>query len=167
MALLQRDEALLGDIASLVGTPADDVIGGVQRKLDEIKALQGDIKTLRSQLALGRATELAAIAHDGVVVTQVDQLDPGELRELAIAVRQQPSVHTVVIVGETPSGGVGLVAAVPKDSQQPASVLLKEAARAVGGGGGGKGDVATAGGKDPSGIQEALQLAAGAIAQFS
>ncbi|MGA1185032.1 MAG: DHHA1 domain-containing protein, partial [Ilumatobacteraceae bacterium] len=32
-------------------------------------------------------------------------------------------------------------------------------AKAVGGGGGGKGDVATAGGKDPSGIDEALRLA--------
>jgi alanyl-tRNA synthetase len=141
-------------------------VSGVQRKLDEIKALQGEIKTLRAQLAVGRATELAAIANDGVLVTQVDQLDPGELRDLAIAVRQQPAVHTVVLVGETPSGGVGLVAAVPKDAEQPASVLLKDAANAVGGGGGGKGDIATAGGKDPSRIQEALQLAAGAVADF-
>jgi alanyl-tRNA synthetase len=42
--------------------------------------------------------------------------------------------------------------------------LIKDAARAVGGGGGGKGDVATAGGKDPSGIPEALELAARAAA---
>ncbi len=167
VALLQRDEALIGDVATLVGAQSDDVVGGVQRKLDEIKSLQAEIKTLRAQLAMGRATELAAIANDGVVVTQVDQLDPGELRDLAIAVRQQPTVQTVVLVGETPSGGVALVAAVPKDAQQPASVLLKDAARAVGGGGGGKGDIATAGGKDPSGIQEALQIAAQAVGQFS
>ncbi len=166
IALLQRDERLLGDVASLVGAPSDDVVAGVQRKLEEIKALQSEVKALRTQLAMGRAAELAAIAHDGVVVTQVDQLDPGELRELAIAVRQQPSVHTVVLVGETPSGGVALVAAVPKESEQPASNLLKGAAKAVGGGGGGKGDIATAGGKDPSGIQEALQIAAGAVADF-
>jgi alanyl-tRNA synthetase len=166
IALLQRDERLLADVASLVGAQSDEVIAGVQRKLDEIKTLQTEIKGLRSQLAVARAAELAAIANDGVVVTQVDQLDPGELRELAIAVRQQPTVHTVVLVGETPSGGVGLVAAVPKDAEQPASVLLKDAAKAVGGGGGGKGDIATAGGKNPAGIQEALQIAAGAVADF-
>ncbi len=166
VALLQRDERLLADVATLVGAHGDDVVSGVQRKLDEIKTLQAEIKGLRTQLAMGRASDLAAIANDGVVVTQVDQLDPGELRELAIAVRQQPTVHTVVLVGETPTGGVGLVAAVPKNAEQPASILLKDAAKAVGGGGGGKGDVATAGGKDPSGIQEALQLAAGAIATF-
>ncbi len=166
VALLQRDEQLLAEVAAMVGAQADEVVSGVQRKLDEIRTLHGEIKTLRTQVTLGRATEIAAIAHDGVVVTRVDQLDPGELRELAIAVRQQPAVRTVVLVGETPSGGVGLVAAVPKDAEQPASVLLKDAARAVGGGGGGKGDIATAGGKDSSEIQTALQIVAEAIANF-
>jgi alanyl-tRNA synthetase len=41
----------------------------------------------------------------------------------------------------------------------PAADLIKLAARAVGGGGGGKGDIATAGGKDPSGLDEAMRLA--------
>ena len=76
--------------------PADDLLGGVQRRLDEIKSLNDEIKSLRGQLALGRASELAAIAHDGVVVTQVDGLAPGDLRDLAIAVRQQPGMRLVV-----------------------------------------------------------------------
>jgi alanyl-tRNA synthetase len=37
--------------------------------------------------------------------------------------------------------------------------LIKDAARAVGGGGGGKGDIATAGGKNPEGIDDALTIA--------
>ncbi|MGI9645407.1 MAG: DHHA1 domain-containing protein, partial [Ilumatobacteraceae bacterium] len=44
---------------------------------------------------------------------------------------------------------------------------LKDAAKAVGGGGGGKGDIATAGGKNPDGIAEALRLAAEAVAARS
>ncbi|MEP1122489.1 MAG: alanine--tRNA ligase [Ilumatobacter sp.] len=167
VALLQRDEALIADLAGLVGTSTEDVAEGVQRKLEEIKALQAEIRGLRSQIAMGRAVELAQIANDGVVVTQVDQLEPGELRELAMAVRNHPDVHTVVIAGETPSGGVALVAAVPKDSANPASLLLKDAAKAIGGGGGGKGDVAQAGGKNPAGIPEALAIAAAAIPDFS
>ena len=47
----------------------------------------------------------------------------------------------------------------------PGGDLIKDAAKAVGGGGGGKGDVATAGGKDPSGIDEALRIAAEAAAR--
>jgi alanyl-tRNA synthetase len=86
-------------------------------------------------------------------------MEPGDLRELAIAVRQQRGVRRVVLIATTPSGGVALAAAVAADEGIEAAHLIKDAARAVGGGGGGKGDVATAGGKDPSGIDEALRLA--------
>jgi alanyl-tRNA synthetase len=164
VALLQRDERLLADAARLVGGHADDLVAGVQRKLDELRAMQDEIKSLRGQLAMGRAGELAAIAHDGVLVTQVDGLTPGDLRELAIAVRQHPDMQLVILVGETTSGGVGLVAAVQPALGLTASDLLKDAARAVGGGGGGKGDIATAGGKDTTGIPAALELAARAAA---
>ena len=164
VALLQRDEQLIADTARLVGSSADDLLAGVQRKLDETKALHDEIKSLRSQLAMGRAGELAAVAHDGVLVTQVDGLNPGDLRELAIAVRQHPGMRLVVLIGETTSGGVGLVAAVDAGSGWNASGLLKDAAKAVGGGGGGKGDIATAGGKDVTGIPAALEFAARAAA---
>ena len=162
--LLQRDERLIADVARLVGASGDALVAGVQRKLDEMKSLQDEIKVLRSQLATGRAGELAAIAHEGVLVTRVDGLDAGDLRELAIAVRQHPGMHLVVLIGETTSGGVGLVAAVAPGTGLTASHLLTDAARAVGGGGGGKGDIATAGGKDVSAIPAALELAATAAA---
>ena len=166
VALLQHHERALTDAAGLLGVSADDVLIGIRRKLDDIKELQDEMKMLRSQIAIGRAVEIAALANDGVVVTQVDGLAPGELRELALAVRQHPMVDIAVLVGETTSGGVSLVAVVPSGSDTPASTLLKSAARAVGGGGGGKGDVATAGGKDVSGIPEALRLAAESVASF-
>jgi alanyl-tRNA synthetase len=54
---------------------------------------------------------------------------------------------------------VSLVAAVQPDEGIAAADLIKTAARAVGGGGGGKGDIATAGGKDPSGLDEAMRIA--------
>jgi alanyl-tRNA synthetase len=165
VALLQRDEALIAEGAKLLGAPADDLLGGISRKLDEFTALQDQIKVLRAQVAAGRAVELAAIAVEGVVVTQVDGLTPGELRELAVAVRQTPGMRVVVLVGETDTGGVALVGAVQPGSAKPAALLIKDAARAVGGGGGGKGDIATAGGKDPSGIAEALRIAAEAVPQ--
>ena len=121
--LLQRDEQQLAEIAQLVGTTGG-VIDGVQRKLDEIKSLQTELKQLRGQLATGRASEIAGTATDGVVVERLDGLDPGDLRELAIAVRQQPDVRRVVLLGETPSGGVSLVAAVEiTDSMMPGVVI--------------------------------------------
>jgi alanyl-tRNA synthetase len=158
VTLLQREEAALGETARLVGSSVDDVVGGVQRRLEEIRELQDEIRALRAQLASGRAAELAATAVDGVLVTRVDGLSPGELRELAIAVRQQ-GVGVVVLGGVTDTGGVSLVSAVTASSGRQAGLLIGDAAKAVGGGGGGKGDVATAGGKRPEGLDEALDIA--------
>jgi alanyl-tRNA synthetase len=157
--LLQRDEAALGQIGRLVGAPSEAAVDGVQRKLDELKALQAELKGLRAKLATGRASEYAAAAVDGIVVEQVDGFEPGDLRELALAVRQQQGVRRVVLLGATPSGGVAIVAAVQPSDGVNASELIKDAAKAVSGGAGGKGDVAQAGGKDPAGLGEALRIA--------
>ncbi len=156
--LLQRDAEAVAEVARLVGTSTDDLVGGVQRRLDEIKALNDEVKALRAKVATGRAAELAAEAIGDVVVTRIDGLSPGDLRELAIAVRQQ-GVDAVVLGGISDTGGVSLVAAVQPASGKVAGDLIRDAAKAVGGGGGGKGDIATAGGKNPDGLDEALRLA--------
>jgi alanyl-tRNA synthetase len=160
VALLQRDERLLSEAAKLVGVSADELLEGVQRRLDETRALADEVKTLRAKLASGRAGELAATATDGVVVERVDGLAPNELRDLALAVRSVEGMEVVVLIGQTTTGGVSIAAATKPGLGLDAASLIRDAARAVGGGGGGKGDVATAGGKDPSGIDEALRIAA-------
>ena len=83
-----------------------------------------------------------------------------EVRELALAVRQQPGIRAVVIGGEPEGGGVALVAAVTKDSGLDAKSLIADAARTVGGGGGGKNpELAVAGGRDAARLDEALDQA--------
>ncbi len=161
--MLQRDERAVSDVARLVGSTSDDVVGGVQRKLDEIKSLQDEVKSMRAQLAIGRAGELAARATDGLLVERVDDMAPGDLRDLVVAVRQHGGIRRVVLIGATPTGGVALVAAVDPAEGIAAATLIKDAAKAVGGGGGGKGDIATAGGKNVGAIDEALTIANGAV----
>jgi len=158
--LLQRDSAAVSEAARLVGAPSDELVVGVQRRLDEIKALNDELKVLRAKLATAQAADIAAGAADGVIVARVDGLSPTDLRDLAIAVRQQPGIEIAVLGGVTDSGGVSLVAAVTPASGRVAGDLIKDAAKAVGGGGGGKGDIATAGGKNPEGLDEALRIAA-------
>ncbi len=164
VALLQRDERVLNEAAKLVGVSADELVEGVQRRIDEARALADEVKALRAKLASGRAAELAASATDGVVVERVDGLGVNELRELALTARNVDGTEVVVLIGASPTGGVGIVAAVKPGLGIAASSLIRDAARAVGGGAGGKGDVATAGGKDPSAIDEALRIATKAVA---
>ena len=159
LELLQREHRSLSEAALLLGTSSQELLFGVHRKLDEFKAVQEENKLLRSRLAVFGAATLAQGATDGIVVARVDELSPGDLRELALAVRQQVGIRAVVLGGLTPEGGVSLVAAVTPTSGLSATALIKDAAKAVGGGSGGKGDVATAGGKLPEHLPEALRLA--------
>ncbi len=159
VALLQRVDRDITRAAQLLGVPADSMVDGVERKLDEIKALRDEIKQLRAANATGQAAELAASAVGGVVVARVDGLSTGEIKDLAVAVRQHGGVRAVVLAGITDTGGVSLAGVVTADSGLQASQLIANAAKAVGGGGGGKGDIATAGGKNPAGIDDALRLA--------
>ncbi|MEY3588369.1 MAG: alanine--tRNA ligase [Actinomycetota bacterium] len=159
VSVMQTNDALLGSVATLVGAKPDDVVAGIERKLEELRQAQDEVKTLRARLASGRAVELAANAKAGVVVERIDGVSANDLRDLAVAVRQQNGVSAVVLCGVTDTGGVSLVSAVATGVKVGAGELIKEAAKAVGGGGGGKGDVATAGGKNPQGIDEALRIA--------
>ncbi len=159
LELLQSEHRSLQEAALLLGTSSQELLFGVHRKLDEVKVALEENKLLRSRLAVFGAATLAQGAMDGIVVARVDELSPGDLRELAVAVRQQVGIRAVVLGGLTPEGGVSLVAAVTPTSGLSAAVLIKDAAKVVGGGSGGKGDIATAGGKLPEHLSEALRLA--------
>ena len=159
VALFQEYERDIDDVAELLGATASTVKENAEKRIAQIKALEEENRALRAQLAVGRAGELAAAAPDGVVVARVDDLTPADLRDLAVAVRQQAGIRRVVLAGTTTTGGVSIVAAVRPSEGIAAADLIRDAAKAVGGGGGGKGDIATAGGKDPEGLDDALRLA--------
>jgi alanyl-tRNA synthetase len=149
--------------ASLLGAQPSELVAAIQRKIEENKSLGDELKALRSAQATSRASEMVASAEGGVVVSRVDGVSPNDLRELALAIRQNSTIKVVVLGGVTDTGGVALVATVSSAVSVAAGELIRDAAKAVGGGGGGKGDIATAGGKDPSAIDAALELARSAV----
>ena len=82
-----------------------------------------------------------------------------DLQELALAVRNVPGIRAVVLGSAPPGAGVALVAAVGTDTGLDAGQILAEPARAVGGGAGKNKEVSIAGGRDPSRLGEALEMA--------
>ncbi len=156
---LSTMQSAVEDASRLLGAQPTEMAVAINKKLDEIKALQDEVRQLRAAQARSRSVELQSRASGGLVVERVDGLEPADLRELALAIREGEGVQAVVLGGVAPTGGVALVAAVRKTSGIQAGELIKDAARKVGGGGGGKGDVAAAGGKDAAALDEALQIA--------
>jgi alanyl-tRNA synthetase len=156
---LRQEEELIDRAAEALGTTPDELPTAAARLRTELRSLRDELKDLRRQAAGNQAVELAAAAVDGVVVVRVDGTARDDLRQLALAVRQQPEVRAVVVGGVPEGGGVGLVAAVAKDSGFNAGELIADAARTVGGGGGKGPELAVAGGRDPSRLDEALDQA--------
>ena len=163
VAYMQEQARSVAKVAGLLGSAPEALEDAVRRKLDEMKTVQDEVKMLRARMAATRAKEIAESATGGGVVQRIDGLSPGELRDLAVAVRGVDGVRAVVLMGVTDAGGVALVAATTSDVSGGAGPLISAAAKAVGGGGGGKGDIATAGGKNPDGLPDALTLASDAV----
>jgi alanyl-tRNA synthetase len=156
---LRQEEELVSRAADVLGTTPDELPLAAERLRGELKTLRDELKDLRRQAAGRRAGDLASTAVDGVVVSRVDAVARDDLRDLAVAVRDTPGVRAVVVGGEPPGGGVALVAAVTKDGGLNAAELIAESARTVGGGGGKSPELAVAGGRDASRLDEALDQA--------
>ncbi len=155
---LRQREDELARVADRAGVPLTEVVDGVTRLREQLKSAQDEIKVLKKQLAGAAAGDLADDAVDGVVVARVDGTDRNDLRDLAVSLRDQPGIRAVVLGGAPDGGGAALVAATTDESGLDAGALLADATKAIKGGGGRDARLVVAGGKDPDGLDEALDL---------
>ncbi|HZD64467.1 MAG TPA: alanine--tRNA ligase, partial [Acidimicrobiales bacterium] len=112
LAHLRRREGVLARAAELLRAPTtEEVPDRIERLTAQVRAVSEEVKALRAQAIHQEATELGEQASDGVVVVRRDDLPRNELRDLAVAVRDQPGVTAVVLIGSPDGQGVALVAA--------------------------------------------------------
>ncbi len=159
IALLRAEQRLIDSAATTIGVPRSDLTEGLEKRMAEIRDLRGELSALRRRLASSQAVELATGAVDGIVVARVEGFDRDGLKDLAVAVRDTPGIRAAVLATAPESGGAALVAATDPVAGFEAGALIAEAAKAIKGGGGRGSDLAQAGGKDPGGIDRALDLA--------
>jgi len=165
LAHVGREEAALRESAGLLKIPPLELPRRLAALLDDQKRLEKQLAQLESKLARSQAGDLVAAAREvagvPVLAARLDGLDPDGLRSVMDTLRDRlPS--GVIVLGSAVDGKVSLVAAVSKDLTKrfPAGRLVQEVAKMVGGGGGGRPDLAQAGGKDASKLDEALATVA-------
>jgi alanyl-tRNA synthetase len=156
-----REEAALRESAGLLKIPPLELPRRLQKLLEDQKQLEKQLAQLEARLARSRAQDLAAsvreVAGVPVVAARLDGLDAEGLRSVVDTLRERLA-SGIICLGSVIDGKVNLVASVSKDltSRFAAGKLVQEVAKQVGGGGGGRPDLAQAGGKDPSKLDEAL-----------
>ena len=165
LAHVGREEAALRESAGLLKIPPLELPRRLAALLEDQKRLEKQLAQLETKLARGQAQDLVAAAREvagvPVLAARLDGLDPDGLRSVMDTLRDRlPS--GVIVLGSAVDGKVSLVAAVSKDliKRFPAGRLVQEVAKMVGGGGGGRPDLAQAGGKDASKLDEALATVA-------
>jgi alanyl-tRNA synthetase len=137
----------------------------VRHAMARIKQLETELGKLRRieqaaevETLLGRATSI-----DGVrlIVESLDGREAGELRELALKLRNKLAHEpAAIVVAGRGEGRTLLVAALTKELLArglTAASLLDAAAKAVGGSAGGKPDLAMGGGPRSEALEEALR----------
>ncbi|HYE96141.1 MAG TPA: DHHA1 domain-containing protein, partial [Rubricoccaceae bacterium] len=144
------------------------VADAVAQVLEEKRALEKELAELRSQQA---AAGLGALLEntqdvDGVrlVTGEVPGADMDALRDLAEQARERLGENAVAVLGsaDAEAGKAYLAAAVTDDLVKAgvqAGKLVGALAKRVGGGGGGRPHLATAGGREPAKLADALAAA--------
>jgi alanyl-tRNA synthetase len=169
-------EAQLREAGELLGNPQDPV-AAAKRAAERLKeAGAGAEKAQREQFGV-EADELSRVTLEVptgagkthlalAVVRESLQANPKQLLDLANRVQSKIEKPSVVVLGSAFGRKAGLVALASKDAVEQgvsAGSIIREIAPIVGGGGGGRDDMAQAGGKDPSKLDEALAAARSAI----
>ena len=168
-AWVDRQVALLGDVAAKVGVAPADVSRRVDTLLQEADEARRAGAAARRQTSLQQAEELLAGARQvggvNLVVSQADAASADTLREMGDWLRDKLG-SGIVVLGTVLDGRPFLVAMVTKDlvaRGHSAGDIVKAAASRMGGGGGGRPDVAQAGGREPGMLPEAFAAAVQAV----
>ena len=157
----QKAISTLRSVAGMLNAGEDEVLAALERKFEETKQLEKQLEASKRKAAGSIATDLVEQAKTvkGVrlIAAKVDGFDRESLRQLVDVLRQKIGSGAVVLA-TAEDGKVSLIAAVTKDLNPKlhAGKIVQELAKLVGGSGGGRPDLAEAGGKDTSGIQNAL-----------
>jgi len=162
LAMLEDKNNLIKESALALKTSPAELLNRSKSIMTEVRDTQKKLESLEGKLSGLKAAELFASASDingiKLIAAQIENANTELMRTMGDSLREaHPEV--VALLAACNDGKVQLVASVGKDAQSKgahAGNLIKKVASMVGGGGGGRPDSASAGGKDPSMLSDAL-----------
>ena len=167
LEFIAETDDLLRSVAGLVRGSREDVVQRVQDGLDQVRALEKQLRSLKDKLASGQGTDLAAGAVDvngiKVVATQVDGADAVALRTAVDQLKDRLKSAVIVLASVGEGDRIALVAGVTADltAKLKAGEIVGAVASQVGGKGGGRPDFAQAGGTNLAALPAALDSVSG------
>jgi alanyl-tRNA synthetase len=166
----RSDHQILRRMEELLSVPRHDVLAEFGRRMESVRTAQREVEQQRARVVREELARKAAnpesVGGIKLLAARVDGLASQEARVLADDMRRVLG-SGVVILGRAEGDKASILVAVTDDLKAKigAGDLVKELAGIIGGGGGGRSDLAEAGGKDPSRLDEALRAGRDAVAR--
>ena len=166
---VEEQEALLNEIKTVLKQPKD-VQKAIEMLVAEKNQLQKQVETLQQKETGALKDQLMAKAQQGeyatVIIEKVSLPSADMLKKLAFDLKNQVE-KLVLVLGADIDGKPQIVVAVDEALVESlglhAGNMVKALAKHIKGGGGGQPFFATAGGKDVSGLESALEEARGMV----
>ncbi len=159
----KEEEAMLINAASLLKSNSKDLVTKIGSVLSDMKDLQRENDSLSAKLGNSQLADIMASAQQigevSVIAARVDVKDNNGLRQMMDEMKQKLS-SAVIVLGAAADGKVMLVSGVTEDlkaGNYHAGKIVNHVASQCGGKGGGRPDMAMAGAKDASKLDDALQ----------
>lgn len=159
---IKEEEAILNEAAGLLKSNAKDVATRVATLQADYKELQRENDSLSQKIANAQAGAVLDAAQKigdvTVLATRVEAKDNNQLRQMMDDLKEKME-SAVIVLGAVDGDKVMLCAGVTKDivgGNYHAGNIVKQVAEACGGKGGGRPDMAMAGAKDASKLEDAL-----------
>jgi alanyl-tRNA synthetase len=154
------------DITSILKSTGN-ITESVERLVAENSVLKKSVERLQIQsltLKLKELVEMAVMINDIRFVSGQIETDSADiLKNIAYQIRTS-SENTVIVVGSENGGKANILVTVSDDLVKSRNInavsIIKEISNEINGGGGGQPFLATAGGKNPKGLDRALAKAA-------
>ena len=161
-AMMDRLQDVMTSLKGLFNN-APDLLGTIQKAINENAELKKQVDAFKAEQAQNVKKTLIEGARtiEGVtVVSGVAFINAQNAKDLAFQLRNQFPERLLVAIGGVEDGKPSLTVAFSDDmvtAGKNAGKIVREAARAIQGGGGGQAHFATAGGKNPEGIRDAVE----------
>ena len=160
-------ERVVKELSDRFKVKPEEIGDRVNSLQEELKATQKELAAAKQELALAKSDSLLSQAETvgeyKILVANMGEMDAKSLQSAAERLQQKLGEAAVVVASIPSEGKVSLVAAfsqkVIQEKQLQAGKFIGAIAKICGGGGGGRPNLAQAGGRDASKIDEALNTA--------
>lgn len=167
LAYVNKIEQELRETASELKVPMFDVSERTLANIKKIKEVNDAAKRTKNAVAddqVSKLLDMAEYAPAGypVIIAKAPAIKSGGQRQFWDIMRDRMKEPGALVIAGVDDGKVTLMAAGTDAAVEKgfdASAIIKAMGPAIGGGGGGKPQMAQAGGKNPDGVDEALEIA--------